>query len=256
MPLGPGVAAIGALGILLAFVTIYVLSSNTISERKAKLAAVQQQLTTVQAQATGLQKYTQFVQLAQQRATTVRSLASSRFDWKSALEDLSRVLPAGTSLQSLLATVAPGVSVSGPGGGSSGGSATTAPLRGDITAPAFEMRGCTRSQDEVARVMSRLRLIDGVTRVTLADAQKGDSAEVLPSANQHAMGCPTNHPTFDLVVFFAPLPGASASPTVAGAPGPGSTSTLPASATATTTTTTTPTTSAPASSTPVTGGSK
>lgn len=258
MPTGPGTAVIALLGVALAFVTIYVLSANTISERKAKLANVQQQLSVVQARASQLERYTQFVKLAQQRAQTVRSLASSRFDWHAALEDLSRVVPAGTSLQSLLGTVAPGVTVNGPGGGTSGG-ANTSSLRGDIAAPAFEMKGCTTRQDAVARLLSRLRLIDGVTRVTLADSVKPDDPTVLTGQTRNPIGCPADQPSFDLVVFFAALPGEAAAGATPGAPGPGSTATLPASSTTTTSTTATTSTTPAAGGTPAStsaGGSR
>jgi hypothetical protein len=79
--------------------------------------------------------------------------------------------------------------------------------------PALELTGCTKSQDDVARLMSRLRLINGVTRVTLGDAQKQNGAAGATAGTGGAsgsQGCPANAPTFDLVVFFKPLPGATA----------------------------------------------
>ena len=125
LPTGPAYAVVALLGIALAFVSVYVLTSNTISERKAKLASLQQQAAQAQAEASRLTNYAQFSQLAQARVATVKQLASTRFDWHAALSDLSKVVPADTSLQSLLGTVAPGVSVNGPGG-SVGGSGTRA----------------------------------------------------------------------------------------------------------------------------------
>lgn len=73
-------------------------------------------------------------------------------------------------------------------------------MRGDIDAPAFELKGCTASQDDVAQLMSRLRLIDGVTRVTLEDSTETPSTtgSTVPAQG----GC--TGPTFDMVVFFAP----------------------------------------------------
>src|SRR5207302_1301314 len=97
----------------------------------------------------------------QARAQTVHELASTRFDWHAALEDLTKVVPTNTTLQSLSATVSPTTSAAGGSSGAAGG------IRGAINSPAFEMTGCTGNQDEVAQLMSRLRLINGVTRVTL-----------------------------------------------------------------------------------------
>jgi len=201
--LGAAHVLIGLLAIALAVVTFAVLESNTISSRKAQLVNLKQQDSELQSQITRLNTYTQFEKLAQARAATVRQLASTRFDWHAALSDLSRVVPANTSLQSVVATVAPGSSV---GGGSGGGGGATGNVRGDINAPAFELKGCTASQDDVARLMSRLRLINSVSRVTLEDSAKatGQSGTSVSSSSSSG-GCPTSGPTFDMVVFFQPL---------------------------------------------------
>ena len=210
---GPGALVIAGLAVAVLFVTIYVLTGNTISERTAKVATLQAQAKQAQQEATRLAPYTQFAQLAQTRAETVREIAATRFDWHAALAALSRVVPVNTSLVTLFGSVAPGASVAGSSGGGD-----TATLRADIPSPAFEMSGCTKTQDDVARLMSRLRLINGVTRVTLADATKPDSASTgasvttvsgssTTSAAGNSSGC-GDGPGFDLVVFFSPLPGA------------------------------------------------
>jgi len=210
---GPGSAVVGLLVVVLALVTLYVLASNSVSERQAQLAGLQQQLSQTQAEADKLNGYVQFAQLAKARVQTVRDIASGRFDWKQALSDLSRVVPANTSLSSLSATVSPNAG--------SGGGASTGGLRSDISVPAFELQGCTATQDDVARLMSRLRLIRGVTRVTLADAVKQASASpatpVSGAAGSGSGTCAADGPTFDLVVFFSALP-TIAAPTTA-APG-------------------------------------
>jgi hypothetical protein len=91
------------------------------------------------------------------------------------------------------------------------------------------MQGCTQTQDDVARLMSRLRLINGVQRVTLASSVKQDggqsgAAVSAPSSGAGAgasAGCGANAPAYDLVIFFTPLPGGSATTTVPGtAPSP------------------------------------
>jgi Tfp pilus assembly protein PilN len=235
-PRVPAIAILGVLGVAVAFVTVYVLTTNTISERQAKVGVLQAQAARANAQAASLNKYTQFEQLAQTRAQTVREIASTRFNWHTALADLSKVVPASTSLQSLIGSVAPGASV-GDAGGASGGAALST-LRADISAPAFELTGCSSTQDDVARLMSRLRLINGVTRVTLGDSQKPGGASSTTSSTSTAGGCGANAPVFDLVVFFQPLPGASAqgAATATGGASP------PQAGTATTATTPTTTT--------------
>jgi Tfp pilus assembly protein PilN len=151
-----------------------------------------------------------FAQMAQARTATVRQIAAGRFDWHAAMLDLAKVVPGNTSLQSLVATASP--SSSGVGG------AGASVLRSDISSPAFELTGCTATQDDVARLMSRLRLMSGVTRVTLGSAVKTEGPQpgasistttpASASGTSQNQGCGPNTPAFDLVVFFQ-LPAAS-----------------------------------------------
>lgn len=227
---GPGTAVVGLLVVALALVTLYVMASNDVSQRRAKLASLQGELQQTQALATKLAGYTQFAQLAKLRVQTVRQIAASRFDWHRTLSDLSRVVPANTSLTSLSATVSPSSGVAG------GASAATGGLRGDIPSPAFELQGCTASQDDVARLMSRLRLIRGVMRVTLSDALKQSSpTPAAPvSGSGGAGGCGANGSTFDLVVFFQALPTVPAPSTTPTSGTPATPAATPAAGTATT----------------------
>jgi Tfp pilus assembly protein PilN len=195
---------LGALVAALALVTVYVLTSNKISTETAKVTALQTEAAQAQAAAARLAPYVEFEKLAQARVQTVREIASTRFDWQAALTGLSRVVPANTSLQSLVATVAPGATI-----GSGSGAAST--LRGAIAAPAFQISGCSASQDDVARLISQLRVINGVTRVSLQDSQKGSSQSgASVSTPAGGGGCRASAPTFDLVVFFKPLASAGA----------------------------------------------
>lgn len=250
----PSYGVLGLLVVALALVVIYVLTSNTISDRKAKLADVQAQVSAQQAVAARLSKYVQFEQLAQTRVQTVRELAAARFDWYRAMTDVSKVVPANTSLQSLTGTVAPGASAAGTGGG---GAASG--LRSDETVPAFELIGCTKTQDDVARLMSRLRLINGVTRVTLGSTQKegsGGTGATTTAGTEGSGGCGANGPAFDLVVFFSPLAGAGPTgvTSVSATPAGTSTTSTPPSTTTPTTTSTTGTATTPATPSATTTG--
>jgi Tfp pilus assembly protein PilN len=223
----PSYVVIGVLVVALAFTVIYVLTSNSISNRRAKLADVKAQLSAQQALDTQLTKYVQFEKLAQTRVQTVREIAAARFNWYRALSDLSKVVPADTALQSLTGTAAPGATAGGAGGPASSS------LRSDLAVPAFELTGCTKTQDDVARLMSRLRLINGVTRVTLGSSQKAGSTGGSASSSSASGGCGADGPAFDLVVFFQPLAGA-------GADGVASVPSTPASSTAGASTSSTP----------------
>jgi Tfp pilus assembly protein PilN len=195
---GEGIGAfvlLGALALCVVAVAGYVLSNNVIKERKAHLGEVTAQSQATVKRAADLKPYADFQALTEARVGTVQGLANSRFDWEQALRDLSRAMPSDVHLTGLTGSV---------GGGGAGGSG----LRGAINAPAIELKGCTRSQPAVARVMSRLRNIDGVTRVSLSKSDK--EANGAPAAAP-AGGQPTEAgstcskgepPAFELVVFF------------------------------------------------------
>jgi Tfp pilus assembly protein PilN len=195
---------LGVLAAAVALVTVYVLTGNSISSRQATLASLQSQVAQEQAAAARLGEFTKFSQLAQSRIGTVQSIAAARFDWHSALADLAKVVPANTTLQSVVGTVVPGASSGGSAGGGGGGTG----LRSAIAAPAFELSGCTANQDAVARLMSQLRLINGVTRVSFSSSQESSASA---GGSGSAQTCVNNAATFDIVVFFQPVANAGAS---------------------------------------------
>jgi Tfp pilus assembly protein PilN len=184
---------LGALAFAVVAVASYVMVGNQIKDRKADLARVQADAQSVQSQVAALKPYYDFQQLATKRVATVMSLAGSRFDWERALRDVSQALPRDVHLKTLRGSVS-----NGAGGGSNA-------LRGSISAPAIELSGCTTSQGDVARLMSRLRAVRGVTRVSLSKSDKGQ----LPVAGAAATGAEQGKlcdkkapPAFEMVVFF------------------------------------------------------
>ncbi|HYM57972.1 MAG TPA: PilN domain-containing protein [Solirubrobacteraceae bacterium] len=196
---GEGIGAfvlLGALALCVVAVAGYVLSNNVIKERQARLGEVTAQSQATVKRAADLKPYADFQALTEARMGTVQGLANSRFDWEQALRDLSRAMPSDVHLSGLNGSV---------GGAAAGGSG----IRGAINAPAIELKGCTRSQPAVARLMSRLRNIDGVTRVSLSKSDK--ETAVAPAVAPSTGGQPTEGgstcgkgapPAFELVVFF------------------------------------------------------
>jgi len=179
---------LGALALSVAAVASYVLATNVVKERKATLAEVSLKNDAIVKRAAELKPYADFQTLAQERASTVQALASARFDWEQSLRDLSRALPSNVYLSSLKG------SVDGGAGGASG-------IRSAIGSPAIELAGCTRSQPAVATLMSRLRNVQGVTRVSLAKSEKSSttSGGGPATAGPCGKGSP---PSFEVVVFF------------------------------------------------------
>jgi Tfp pilus assembly protein PilN len=231
---GLGVPALlGGLALLLALVVLHVLTGNQIAQRKTELASVEAQVATAQAQAEATRPYREFAVLARARVETVRQLGSARFDWHRAFADLATVIPDNVWLTAVTGTVTTGVNVAGGDAGAASG------LRAAIPNPAITMSGCTVDHESVVRLISRLRLMHHVQRVSLADSSKDAGGDC-----QHGH---TNFPQFDLVVFFGPIPavqppvaeqapgassvadtsGAAATTTPAGSPAPAPSTTTP-----------------------------
>jgi Tfp pilus assembly protein PilN len=181
---------LGALALCVAFVAGSVLSNNVIKERKASLAEISLANDATVKRATDLKPYADFQTVAKERAATVHALAGARFDWEQALRDLSRAMPSNVSLSALTGSVGGG----SPGGGSG--------LRSAISAPAIELSGCTKSQPAVATLMSRLRNVQGVTRVSLSKSEKA-AAPVTQAGGAAGGPCGKGSPpSFEMVVFF------------------------------------------------------
>ena len=218
---------LGALAVLVLMAAAWTLTGKTVNDRKAKLAAVQQQAAAVEAQANQLAAYSAFSDLRKKRAETVASIAKSRFDWAHMMHELARVIPPDTHLTSLAGSVSP--SAPAPEGG---GQALQ--LRGSNPGPAIDIVGCANGQANVSRMMSRLRLIDGVTHVTLAESAKNDTTTSTSGGGATDGECRYNDAVarFDVLILFNAPPAAAAPAPAAGA--------VPGAAAPVSTTTTTP----------------
>ncbi|HWI75018.1 MAG TPA: PilN domain-containing protein [Baekduia sp.] len=190
---------LGVLGLLVVLAAGFVVSGKSVTDKKAQLADITQQAAAAEAKAQSLTSYTKFASIRQKRVDTVSQLAASRFDWAHALREVARVLPENAWLTTLTATTSTSVNVG------TGGSA----LRGALNVPAIQVQGCTTSQASVAKLIARLRLIDGVQRVTLEDSTKGQEAQGGSSSSNATSGstgdCRGGHskfPIFNVDVFF------------------------------------------------------
>lgn len=194
---------IGALVLVLAAVTATVVFGNRVDDREAEVASLEAEATEAQARAESLSTYTTFEEIHDARVQTVTQLATSRFDWRRVLEELSRVLPPHIWLTSLTGTVSPTVEV-GEGGDDGG-------LRESIPGPALVVVGCGRNHDDVARLVAAMRDIDGVTRVTANDSAKAEAGGA--GASDDSCQTKPSIPQFHLVAAFDGIVvGASAPP--------------------------------------------
>jgi len=204
---GGGYVVLALLAGLALLTLLYGGARHQVSSRKAKAVALEARVQRVQADAGRLAPYSNFIALREQRLKAVTQLVDSRFDWAHAFHELGRVLPANVSITSLTGTigVAGGTAGSAPSSSSSAaaGSASVSSTTPPGSVPTFVLAGCAKNQSIVALTLDRLRLIDGVTTVTLQSSTKAASSG--PGG-----GCPKAYPVFNVQIEFNPLPASSA----------------------------------------------
>jgi Tfp pilus assembly protein PilN len=211
-------ALFGALGVALLCVIALVLTTNKINSKTEELSKIQAKEQGTKQVADALRPYGQFAQVQQARQLEIASLASTRFDWERALQQLSLAIPDNVWLLTLSGTLSPKIDVADGGGGA------VSNLRQKAEAPAFAITGCTYSQHAVARMMTRMQNLDDVTDVQLAkSARKEDSTMtagggngVTPAADSNAAAQGSSDcvgssriTKFDLLVVFGAAPSAS-----------------------------------------------
>jgi Tfp pilus assembly protein PilN len=220
---------LGALALIVVLAASFVVAGKSVTDKKTKLADLTQQATAAEAKSASLTSYTRFQSIRAKRVDTVSQLVASRFDWAHALSEVSRVLPENAWLTLLTATTSPSVNV---------GSASSS-LRSALLAPAIQLQGCTTSQASVAKLIARLRLIDGVQRVSLEDSTKGQeptagsgpvASDTGTSGTGDCRGGHAKYPIFNVDVFFES--NGVAVPATPGATTASATSSVPASTTA------------------------
>jgi Tfp pilus assembly protein PilN len=202
-------AVLGLLAGLALFAFLYGMADHQISSRKARVATLEAQAQQATAQANELAPYTSFIALREQRVQEVSQLVDSRFDWAHSFHELGRVLPRDATISSLTGTIgsstataaAPAAAPAAPSAStaSAGASTSVASATPPGSVPAFALSGCATSQSEVALTLDRLRLIDGVSEVTLQSSAKG-------GASGGSGGCSGKDPAFTVQVAFDPLP--------------------------------------------------
>lgn len=207
---GAAYIVLGAFGVLAVLVLLYGLARHQVSDRKGKLASIAVQTRQAQESASSLSNYTSFMALREQRMQAVEQVVDSRFDWAHAFHELGRVLPRDASITSLDGTV--GGTVAGAPAASTPAASSTASATpaasGSATppgsVPSMTLSGCASSQSEVALTLQRLRLMDGVSSVSLQSSSKGQSGGAGGSAS--TSNCDPSSPVFTVQITFEPLP--------------------------------------------------
>jgi Tfp pilus assembly protein PilN len=167
-----GYVVLGALGAAVLCVLAVVMTSNQINSKTDDLADIHADSQQEKQVADALRPYGQFADLQRSRMTQINTLAKSRYNWERPLRQLSKAIPRNVWLLVVTATENPTVQIEE---GGSGGDIST--LREKTQAPTFAISGCTYSQHAVARMMSRMRNLDDVTKVHLAKSARKEETE-------------------------------------------------------------------------------
>ena len=211
-PPAPPAAAAGSstsrsacMALLLVMAASYVMAGNKVKNEQAQLDAITLEADAAEAADRRAHVLRGLLRAAHARISTVTSLATTRFDWAHALGELSRVLPRRV----WLTQVSGSLSATGTGGAASG-------VRASIPGPAITLAGCTTSHPAVATLMSSLRRMDGVVRVSLDSSQKGNETDSSSSTGDCRGGTSTRT-QFTMTIFLeapvaatAPAPAATA----------------------------------------------
>jgi Tfp pilus assembly protein PilN len=212
---GAAYAVLAVLGVLAIFAWLYGTAHRQVSSRRTEVASLTARSQQAQGTAESLAPYTNFIALREQRTQAVSQLVDTRFDWAHALHELGRVLPRDASISSLDGTV--GSTTAAPAApATAGASASGAPRSAAVTSatppgsvPTFTLSGCATSQAEVALTLERLRLIQGVSEVTLQSSTKSSSGGA-GGSSAGSGGCAVSDPAFSVAISFQPLPAALA----------------------------------------------
>jgi hypothetical protein len=228
---GAAHAVLALVGGVALLALLYGVANRQVSSRRGEVASLNARAERAQADATGLAPYTSFIALREQREQAVSEIVDSRFDWAHTFHELGRVLPLSASISSIEGSVASSTgsgSSSGGSGSSSGGSGASSGASGGSGAaaakpsaagasssvgsitppgsvPTVTLGGCATSQAAVAFTLNRLRLMDGVSEVTLQNSTKNSGA----GAGGTGL-CPPGGPAFTVRLTFEPMPAASA----------------------------------------------
>jgi len=195
---GSSYIVIAVLVTLLAMVGAYVFTSNNVKDREGKAAAAKAQAKQLEAEVAARGDFTNFAAIKKTRLASVMTVANTRFDWERLMRELSRVMPAGSWLQSSDASVTGDIEGAAP----STDTATAAPVM-----PKANLVGCTPDQSDVARMMVRMREIHRVTDVTLnqSTTEVGDNTEIT------ADSCGKYY-QFDITLTFSQTPPSTEAP--------------------------------------------
>jgi len=193
----------GGLAVLVALGVVYALAVHSVASRKTDLASVTRQVSIVTDEAQALQPYVQVAGATTEKVHEVTSLAESRFNWPSAMQQLAFALPGDVTFTSFTATTVASGTASTATTPTTGSGASTGP------GATFLLVGCASTQREVAEVLTNLFQVPGVSDVQLVNTIESVAPKKTKLSRQAALkaalstggGCPLV--TFNLSLTYA-----------------------------------------------------
>jgi Tfp pilus assembly protein PilN len=187
---------VGGLTVIVGLGVLYAFAVKSVADRTGQLAYATEQVNSVNAEAVAYQPFEAVEHLRQGAVSGVVSLATQRFDWPDAMEQIALALPTDVTLTALN-----GAGASASGGASTSTTATTG-------GPQFTLQGCASTQAEVATLITRLQQVPHVNSVALSTSGKATSGytpnsgpQLGPTADEAHQGtCP--HVSYDITLGY------------------------------------------------------
>lgn len=210
------IALLAGLGAALVAVVLYVSAANGVTSRQNELARLTARTAQAQALSNSLAGNVTAAQQVSSQVATIRQLAGARYPWPRLLDQIGRLMPAGTALTSLQSSGAPGTAgATGTASTTATGSAGSGTGASGSAPSSLQLAGCATSQSTVAQTMDRLQGVTGVSDVQLASSTENSTSGSSSGASTAGTGSATcGYPVqFQMSLVFGNTSGAGATST-------------------------------------------
>lgn len=176
---GSSYIVLGVLGVLLVALVAYVLTVNSTNSKKDQTAKAKTETESAEARSRALGPYAEFARIKEARLASVRDLAATRVDFERMVREVAHVLPDDVWLKDTEASALP----------SDQQEQDKLPLPPEAEGgPRLKLKGCAKSQDQVATMMVRLRGMYRATDVQLVESSRGEGDAGAAAAGEGASG--------------------------------------------------------------------
>jgi Tfp pilus assembly protein PilN len=211
---GSSYLVVGALLASVVAMLAYAMVIGGVRSDETELESLKHETEQANARADVLRPYGDFAEMKDQRESSIRTVADTRFNYERLTRELARILPAGVFVGHLeVAPAPPEQDVVAAGADPVSGA--------QATPPAMTVSGCAPNQEVVADALDRMRALTGATNVELGSSSKADTTAPSSSSQGPRLvsgsgangGCGDEQVAFDATVTLTVPEGAVAQPT-------------------------------------------